>query len=98
MIMEQRADGIMITLKDVYDDQRASMREVSGQVAGLAAEVSRFSGRLDSLDARTSSGDASCRDHEARLRSLERWRYAFPVSAGTAVLSAIIAFFSAVHH
>lgn len=47
-------------------------------------EVIRMSGKLDVITTR----DA---DHEARIRLLERFRYAFPISALASISAVVIA-------
>lgn len=37
-------------------------------------------------------------DHESRIRSLEKWRYALPVSLAGAAASIIVAIYEGSHH
>jgi hypothetical protein len=37
-------------------------------------------------------------DHESRIRSLEKWRYALPVSLAGATASIIVALYEGSHH
>jgi hypothetical protein len=50
-------------------------------------EVQKMRGSVDSM----SSQARTVTDHEARLRALERWRYALPTSIVVAAASLIVA-------
>ncbi|MFJ9413029.1 MULTISPECIES: hypothetical protein [unclassified Streptomyces] len=57
----------------------------------LRVIVARMEVKLDGLiDVNKSRGE----DHESRLRALERWKYALPVSAFGALLSAAVTIFT----
>lgn len=58
----------------------------------LAERLVRIETRLEQLiDLNKTRGE----DHEGRLRALERWKYALPISAFGAVLSAAVTIFIA---
>lgn len=52
-------------------------------------EVLKISGKLDSIRERNVNADLIHNDHEKRLRDLEKWRYALPLSALGSLLSAM---------
>jgi hypothetical protein len=63
------------------DDEQDSMRVI----------IARMEVKLDGLiETNKTRGE----DHENRLRALERWKYALPVSAFGAVLSAAVTIFT----
>jgi len=57
-----------ITLRDVWDEQRRT----SGQLAAIATQVATLTTRVD---LQLAAGQLRMADHEARLRTLERWRW-----------------------
>ena len=52
--------GMEITLRDVYES-----------VTAIAAQLSKFAGHLENVDARLDSAQAQRNDHETRLRVME---------------------------
>lgn len=57
-------------------------------------ELRQLAGQLQTSIAQQEMTRAQLQDHETRLRSLEAWRYALPVSALSAVAAAIAAIIS----
>lgn len=51
------------------------------ELAGMRAELARQSGQLAAVTQFMTTATGADADHEGRLRSLERWRYALPISA-----------------
>ena len=90
--------GIVITLKDVYEEQRVSAHDLGRQISDLTTEVGRFGGQLGAMDSQIQNGAQMRADHEARLRALERWRYALPLSTLTAAGALGLALASYLHH
>ncbi|QVQ51293.1 hypothetical protein J4H86_21105 [Spiractinospora alimapuensis] len=62
-------------------DVYGQQRELSGKVEAALARQEAHADRLD--------------DHENRLRSLEAWRYALPISSISAVAAAVAAIIAA---
>lgn len=89
--------GIVITLKDVYEEQRKNTQDLGRQISDMTTEIGRFSGQLSAMDASIAQGAQVRADHEARLRALERWRYALPLSAMTAAASLGLALAAYLH-
>jgi hypothetical protein len=50
-----------------------------------------LSTHIAQMDARLADVDSEHRDHETRLRALERWRYGIPATLITAAVSVAIA-------
>lgn len=63
---------------------RVTTKDVYSQVTTLV-------GHMQAIDARNAMADEIHRDHEARLRILERWRYSLPVSLVISGGSALVA-------
>lgn len=61
-----------------------SFREIYDQIVGLRDDVR-------SLTQSSESVKASIEDHEARLRSMERWKYSVPAAVVTSIGSATVA-------
>ena len=61
-------------------------------------EVVRLVGHMEGINARNKAADELHKDHEARLRMLERWRYGMPASIILGLGSAGIAIASILHH
>jgi len=62
--------------------------------ADLYGELREMSGKLSTAITHQEVTRAQLHDHEQRLRALEAWRYALPVSALSAVAAAIAAIVS----
>ncbi len=60
--------GMEITLRDVYDQQQAAHGTLTSLSTQLATLTTRIDGRLD-------TGETAMRDHETRIRGLERFKY-----------------------
>jgi hypothetical protein len=71
-------DG-QITNRDLYEAQRATEQ----QLGGLALQVATLVVELRGVGERFDSGSEKMRDHEMRLRVLERWRWRMAGAAGT---------------
>lgn len=63
-------------------DVYGQQRELAGKVEAALARQEAHADRLD--------------DHETRLRSLEAWRYALPLSTISAIIAAIAAIASTI--
>lgn len=65
-------------------DDRSDLQILAATVRGLDAQVSRLSDKLDAAAAALRLQDKinsdTAKDHEIRLRSVERWKNALPVS------------------
>ncbi|MEU1881898.1 hypothetical protein ABZ470_31750 [Streptosporangium sp. NPDC020072] len=70
--MPDESTGVVITIKDIYDE----VRDAKTELRSLTQEV-KESRRTDE-------------DHEGRIRTLERWMYAIPISVLVAIVSAVI--------
>jgi hypothetical protein len=63
--------------------------------ADIYGELRQLSGQLSTAITQQEISRQQIQDHEARLRSLEAWRYALPVSAVSAIIAAVAAVISA---
>jgi hypothetical protein len=61
-------------------------------------EVLKLVGHMEGIDARNKVADEIHRDHEARIRLLERWRYGLPASIFLGLGSVALAIASLFHH
>jgi hypothetical protein len=57
-------EGVEITLRDVYDEQRHTAEQLAGIGTQLATLTTRVDARLD-------AGQVKMADHESRLRTIE---------------------------
>jgi hypothetical protein len=73
-------DDLRITLKDLYQAQQESTRELTAAIHGVESAVTKMTGHLEVIDTRNRNADLLHADYETRLRALERWRYALPTS------------------
>lgn len=94
--MADSTDSI-VTIKDLWDEQRRQSDRLADAIGALNKTVARLAGHLDAIGARNTAADLIDGDHENRLRSLERWRYALPASALVAMASAAAAIVAALH-
>lgn len=62
-----------------------SAREIYDEIVGLREDVR-------SLTQSNEGVGEQLKDHEDRLRKVEAWRYALPVSAVTGIVSAVVTF------
>jgi len=46
----------------------------------ILTQVTALVGHMQAIDARNTAADEIHRDHEARLRRLEAWRYSLPIT------------------
>ena len=89
----------VVTIKDLWQAQQSQTDRLAGAIGGVERTLERLGGHLDAIDAFTKAAQDVHADHETRLRSLERWRYALPASiilglgsAAAAITSAFQAF------
>ena len=61
-------------------------------------EVVRLVGHMEGIDQRNRAADEIHKDHEVRLRLLEKWRYALPGSIVLGLGSAGAAVAGLLHH
>lgn len=86
----QEANGngdFRITLKDVYQGQQESARQLTDTMHSLETTMVRINSHLDGVDTHNAASDVIHADFEQRLRGLERWRYALPASIVLAIVS-----------
>jgi hypothetical protein len=67
---------VTITLGDIY-----------ARLCTLDDRLHDLDRKVDRLDVHGSQAVADATDHEARIRSLERWRYALPAGLVSGVLA-----------
>ena len=60
------------------------------ELGQLRTEVARVSGQLVAIGEFVTQARTERTDHETRIRALERWRYALPVSAVASIAAAIL--------
>lgn len=98
---ELAAEVSVVTIKDLWQAQQAQTDKLTEGLNGVKQVLERLSGHLDAIDAFTAAAKDVHVDHETRLRSLERWRYALPASlllgSGSAV-TAVLSWLQAIHH
>lgn len=58
-------------------------REIYDEIVGMREDVRSLTQHHESVTTKLT-------DHEDRLRALERWKYALPTAAVTAVVSAVV--------
>ncbi|MBH1936494.1 hypothetical protein I5Q34_19805 [Streptomyces sp. AV19] len=63
---------------------RIGAREIYDEVVALRTE-------MRTMGQENEGARAELADHEERLRALERWRYALPISVITAIIGAVVA-------
>lgn len=78
-------------------DDRESRRILGHTVTAgdLYGELRELSGKLSTAITHQEVTRTQLHDHEQRIRALEAWRYALPVSAVSALAAAIAAIISA---
>lgn len=91
-------DTSVVTIKDLWDEQRRQSDRLADALGKLDQTVARLAGHLDAIDTFTKAAADLHADHETRIRSLERWRYSTPVSALAAIGAAAAAIVAALHH
>lgn len=96
--MSEAGEVSVVTIKDLWQAQQAQTDRLADAINAVERTLERLTGHLEAIDTRNKSADLIDGDHEARLRSLERWRYALPISALAAIGSAVVAVLQAVHH
>ena len=96
--MSEMTGESVVTIKDLWQAQTAQGDRLAAALGGVERTLERLTGHLESIDARNARADVTLADYETRLRSLERWRYALPISALSAIAAAAVATFQAVHH
>jgi len=85
--MTESFGPIVVTAKDIHE----KVTEIAENVHELKATQAATLGRVTDQVARIN-------DHEDRIRRLEAWRYALPVSALAAIVSAVVAISQAIGH
>ncbi|GAB3693628.1 hypothetical protein [Nocardiopsis oceani] len=60
-------------------------------VADVYGQQRELAGKVEAALARQQQNAARLDDHETRLRSLEAWRYALPLSTISAIIAALAA-------
>ena len=63
----------------------------------MYVELRQLTGELREMNSKLTAGVMQAADHEIRIRSLERWRYALPVSTVLALGSAVTALITLIH-
>lgn len=66
------------------------IQQIAADMSATRAEVASVSARLGVIESRAGDADTARQDHETRLRALERWRYALPVSALGSIAAIVI--------
>ncbi|WP_204039811.1 hypothetical protein [Acrocarpospora phusangensis] len=57
--------------------------------------LTRIEGKIDLIGMQHTASETVSRDHEERIRAIERWKYALPVSALGALVAAATALIAA---
>lgn len=90
----------VVTIKDLWQSQQSQTDRLATAIGSMETTLARLTGHLDSIDQRNLRADGTLTDFESRIRSLERWRYALPVSlviAAGSASAAVVAAVQAVH-
>lgn len=80
------SDPFIVTTRDLYE----RIVEIEERLGGALAADERLRDQLTELCAYAA-------DHETRLRSIERWRYALPLVTLTALVTGVAAVVSAIN-
>ena len=101
------AEGVEITLRDVYAEQRHTSEQLAVLSTQLATFSTRVDARLDSGQARLDDHEQRMRlleafpkapaDHEGRLRALERFRYTLIGGAAVLQIAGVITEYVVTH-
>lgn len=94
--MSEGADTSVVTIKDLWQAQQSQTDRLADALHAVERSLERLTGHLDAIEQRNSLADKTLADFESRLRSLERWRYAFPASVLLGLGSAAAAVIAAV--
>jgi hypothetical protein len=89
VVSDDNGRELRITLKDVYSAQQELTSRLTDALHGVEQTLSKLIGHLERLDVWTQTADREHSDFENRLRALERWRYALPVSVVLGLGSAV---------
>lgn len=85
----------VVTVKDLWHAQQIQTDRLADAIQAVERTLERLTGHLDAIDQRNLRADGTLADYEARIRALERWRYALPASVVLGVASAASAIFAA---
>jgi hypothetical protein len=91
------ATGIVITLKDVWDELHTQGKEITAEIASLNTTIARLGTQVEQINTRNVTADKAQVDHETRIRALERWRYALPTTIFLAFISIILTVYQFLH-
>lgn len=72
-------------------DVRVTLRDVYNAVNSIKSTVDDLSKKYELQALAALQDTAAVKDHEIRIRFLERWAWSIPAAAVTAIASAIIA-------
>jgi hypothetical protein len=89
--------GIVITLRDVWNELHNQGKEITAEIATLNTTVAQLGTQIEQINTRNVIADKAQGDHETRIRALERWRYALPTSALLALISIILTVYQFLH-
>lgn len=81
--------NMIVTLADLYEDQREIRQAMTTGFTGISAQLSSIGQNLIAITETQNGYKVKLEDHESRLRNLERFRNAFPAVLLTSVLSLI---------
>jgi hypothetical protein len=76
----------MFTRDRLFRELRDEMRRLAGSIDTLRVETARIA-----------DTQADVKDHEDRLRRVERWMYALPVSLLSSAAAVVIAWLGRIH-
>lgn len=96
-VSEMSTDASVVTIKDLWQAQQVQTDRLADAINAVERTLERLTGHLDSIDQRNLSADRTLTDFETRIRSLERWRYALPLSLILAAGSTAAAVIAAIH-
>lgn len=97
---ELAAETSVVTIKDLWQSQQVQSDRLADAINSVEKTLERLTGHLESIDQRNIVADRERQDLEMRLRALERWRYALPLSlllATGSIAAAVVAAVQAVH-
>ena len=99
--MPDMTDGngrVEITLKDVYLGQQATTKELTGAIGAINLSLTKILGHVEAQTETNRAFERTNADFEARLRGLERWRYALPTATALGLGSSVLAVLGYLHH
>lgn len=81
----------LVSLRDVYELHGQAIERLEKQNTAIEKQNSRMDSKLDLLLMREQQRQDMAADIEARLRALEKWKYAIPPAVAVSAVAALAA-------